>query len=426
MFNKLFKPKQAKKSYAYSSILDGSFSDQVLFGGTVNAQKTASFYRNSSAVATAIDIIAKEVEQINPVVKLKDGSLDDTHEVITLLNNPNEFEDYREFIGQAIRNYLLNHDAYIYAEGSVTRPPANIFVTNNQVVTATQNGVDKYPQIFSVTTGFGAGTFTRQAVKRSARFYDGNLKETYNIHGYSSRSSNINADSPLEAAALEARQQIVGRNHNLKLMTNGGRLSMAVIYKPDVQPDPEQWKEMKDAVIDDFSGSDNAGKIAVYAASDMDIKELGMNNKEMDFANLDQISRDSIFMRYGIPLPIISTDGQTYNNFDRAIEDLYDRAVLPYAQILFSGFTKMLRHRFNDSFEEITYNPEAIPAIKGRMLEELKNRRDINIETVNELREFLPNRENIVGGDVFYQAATLVPAGEDLFDESPIDQDEDI
>lgn len=424
MFNKLFKPKQDKKSYSYSSILDGSFSDQVFFGGAVTAQKTANFYRNSSAVATAIDIIAKEVEQIKPVVKLSDGTLVEDHDVIKLLKNPNEFEDYREFIGQAIRNYLLNHDAFVYAEGSVNRPPANLFITNNQNVSTTENGADKYPQVFNVTSGFGAGIFTRQAIKRQARFYDGNLKEVYQIHGYSSRTNNVKADSPLEAAALEARQQIVGRNHNLKLISNGGRLSMAVIYKPETQPSPEQWADMKQAVVNDFSGSDNAGKIAVYAADDMDIKELGMNNKDMDFANLDQISRDSIYMRYNIPLPIVSTDGQTYNNFDRAIEDLYDRAVLPYAQIIFSGLTKMLRTRYNDSFEEITYNPETIGAIKGRMLEELKTRREINVETVNELREFLPNREDVVGGEIFYQAAMLVPAGLDDFDESPIDEDD--
>lgn len=427
IFDKFKKPsvKSEAKSFQYSTILDGSFTDQVLFGGSVTPQKAASFYRNSSAVATAIDIIAKEVEQIAPVVLLRDGTLDDKHEVIDLLKNPNEFEDYREIMGQLIRNYLLNHDAFIYAEGSVNRPPANLFAVNNQTVTITEDAMDKYPRTYITTQGFANGHYTRETKKRDARFYDGALREIYQVHGYSSKVSNAHADSPLEAAALEARQQIQGKNHNLKIIENGGRLSMAVILKGEHRPDPEEFAEFEEKVIGKMAGSQNAGKIAVLSGSDMELKEMGINNKDMDFAGLDTVSRNSIFMRYGIPLPIISTDGQTYNNFDRAIEDLYDRAVLPYAEIIFSGLTKMLRHRYNDSFEKITYNPEKITALKGRLLEELKIRRDVNIETVNELREALPNREPLTGGDIFYQAATLIPAGEDLENDPPFEVDDE-
>tara|TARA_R110000850_G_scaffold275042_1_gene413528 strand:- start:608 stop:1681 length:1074 start_codon:yes stop_codon:yes gene_type:complete len=356
---------------------------------------------------------------------LKDGTLDDSHEVLDLLKNPNEFEDYREFIGQLIRNYLLNHDAFLYAEGSTNRAPATLFSVKNQTVTITPNGADQYPQTFQTTQGFSNGVYSRDKQKGKMRFYDGTFREMYHIHGYTSRIENTLADSPLEAAALEAKQQILGKKHNLKIIENGGRLSMAVIMKGEHQPSPEQFNEFKASVLNDFSGSDNAGKVAVYAASDMDIKEMGMNNKDMDFSSLDTVSRDSIFMRYGIPLPIVSPDRQTFNNFDRAIEDLYDRAVLPYTQILFSGLTKMLRARYKDSFESITYNPEDIPALKGRMLEELKKRREINLETVNEMREGLPNREPIAGGDIFYQSSMLIPAGEDLTDDEPFEVDDE-
>ena len=111
------------------------------------------------------------------------------------------------------------------------------------------------------------------------------------------------------------------------------------------------------------------------------------------------------------------------NNFERGIEDLYDRAVIPYAEILFSGLTKLLRHRYRDSFECISYDPESITALRGRMIRELKERKEINIETVNELREGLPNREPLEGMDTFYQPATLIPAGEDIFTAAAIDEE---
>ncbi|MGR3179853.1 MAG: phage portal protein [Candidatus Anammoxibacter sp.] len=414
---KIFKTE--KKSFSSQSILSGSFMDQVFFGGRVTAHRAATFYRESSAVATAIDIIAKEIEQIIPVVKIKNGDFLEQHPVLELLKNPNEFEDYREFMGRLSRNYLLNHDAFVYGEGLVSSPPINLFAVTNQHVSITQDGHDRYPSIFHLTTGFGEGIYSRNKVKRNLRFYDGNLKEIYQIHGYSSRADNVFADSPLEAAALETRQQVTGSNHNLKIIENGGRLSIAAIFKNEMTD--EEYLQRKKAITEQFAGSDNAGKIAVFSSNDMELKEHGQSNKDMDFANLDKTAREAIYMRYGVPLPIVSASSQTFNNFDRAIEDLYDRAILPYTNILFSGLTKMLRHRFKDSFETITFNPEAISALKGRMMEELKIRRDINIETVNELRQGLPGREPIEGGDIYFQPATLIPAGEDLFtDDDPV------
>lgn len=422
---KLFGSKDKKESlgdFEVKNFASGSFYEQILFGGTVSSNKTSQFYRESSAVAIAVDTIASEIEGISPVVKMRDGTLLDTHPVLDLLKNPNEFEDYREFIGRLSRQYLLNHDAFVYAEGGITRPPLNIFAVANQNVNATPDGVDGYPSSFMINTGFGIGHYSRLKKKGKISFIDGALKEIYHIHGYSSRSDNVYADSPLEAAALEIRQQLSGSKHNLKIIDNGGRLSMAVILKD--KPDVNKWHDIERSIQEKFSGSENAGRIAVVSSPEMDIKELGQSNKDMDFTALDSKSKESIFTRYRIPLPIISSDRQTYGNFDRAIEDLYDRSVLPYTKVLFSGLTKLLKKRYGDSFEEITFNQEDISALKSRMMNQLQTRREINIETVNELRESIPNRNPIDGGDIYYQSATLIPVGEDMIEDEEVDVDE--
>jgi len=59
-----------------------------------------------------------------------------------------------------------------------------------------------------------------------------------------------------------------------------------------------------------------------------------------------------------------------------------------------------------------------------QMLTELETRRKINIETINELRTNLPNRESIQGGEQLYQNATLVPIGSDLFTEDEMTTEE--
>lgn len=420
MLNKIFnKPK--KKSYGVKAMQLGGFLEQVFYGGRVTASKAAQYYRQSSAVAISVDTIADEIEQIIPVVEKSDGSLDDSHPVLELLSNPNDFDDYRTFIGQAAREYLLNHDTCFFAEGNINRPPVNLFSLKMQNISITQNASDGYADSYMVSSGMGRGKYTRSSRNREMRFYDTNMMELYHVRGYSSRSENTTSDSPLEAAALEAQQQILGRNHNLKLIQNGGKLSMAVIVKGDEAPSEEDFNNIKEQVYNQFEGSDNAGKIAVFAASDMDIQEMGMNNRDMDFDNLDKTASNCIYMRYKIPLPLVSPDRQTYNNFDRAIEDLYDRAVLPHVKILFSGLTKMLKARYGDTFESITYDEEQISALRGRMIEELKKRKEIGIETINELRQLLPNRDEIEGGDTLYISAGQIPVGEDIFGDSEVD-----
>lgn len=414
-FIPFIKGKSLNKSYSVQEIKSGSFLDSVFFNASITSYGAAEFYRESSAVAIAVDTIATAIEGIDPVVELNDGSLDDKNEILDLINNPNEFEDYREFIGQLSRNYLLNSDAFIYAEGGINRPPINLFVVKNQNISLTTNSIDGYPQVFHITNGFGNGVYNREKRNGEIKFYDGALKELYQIHGYSSRSDNGFADSPLEAIATETRQQIKGRGHNLKIIENGGRLSMSIIAKSDPPMSRDDFDEFKTNIQRQFAGSNNAGKIAVFHASDMDIVEHGKTPKDMDFKEIDNIANNAIYMRYGIPLPLVASDRQTFNNFETAIEDFYDRCVLPHANILFSGLTKLLKRRYGDSFKRITYNEDDITALKTRMLKELKLRREIGIETINELREGLPNREDIDGGDILYQPANLVPAG---FDDS--------
>ena len=164
MFSKMFGSKVKDKidDLEYKSFqVDDAFTQQILFGGSVTASRSAQFYRESSAVAVAVDTIASEMENILPVVSMADGTLSDQHPVIELLKRPNEFEDYREFIGRLSRFYLLNHDAFTYLEGMSTRPPRNLFAIANQNTTVTANGVDGYPNNISVNTGFGIGNYRR-------------------------------------------------------------------------------------------------------------------------------------------------------------------------------------------------------------------------------------------------------------------------
>jgi len=188
------------------------------------------------------------------------------------------------------------------------------------------------------------------------------------------------------------------------------------------QLDDDEHKERTQKINETFGGPENAGKIGVMSGGDVEkVEELGTTQKDMDYAELDRIAGQAIYFRYKIPLPLITVSASTFNNMQTGIEMLYDNAVLPLADKLFSGLTRFLLPRFGIDMNtaRITYNPDSLQALKTRRLDELKKRKDIGVETANELRESIPNRGPVDGGDVIYQPATMVPIGMDINDTEP-------
>lgn len=420
LFGRLFGQKEKPQSFELKSAMyfdPYSFLGAAILGQPLSSRQAFDFYRQSSAVATAVDMIADEVEQIRPVIEGPDGKLIDEHPVLDLLKKPNYVETYRAFMGKLARHWLLTHEKYEYLQGNINRLPINIWAVSPEAISRTESENDGYPISFQVSTGPGAGIYNRREdlVKRTWRYTENELRELVRTAGFSSETTDTISDSPLQAAANDVNQQIKGKIHNVKLLENGARPSLVVNFKDPL--DPRQHEQRKEAIQAQLGGAANAGKIAVVSSTDMELKDIGStSNKDMDYANLERISSTAIFLRYKIPLPLISTDASTYNNMEQAKFDLYDRAVLPCANVIFEGLSHALLPRagLDPSKFKITYDAEAIPALRGRMLAELKVRRDLNLESINELRAQLPGREPIEGGNTVYQPATLVPIGTDL------------
>lgn len=382
------------------------------FGG-VTPTIAMDFYRSSASLAHAVDLIAKEIEKIKPVLELPDGTLDPNADILKLLKNPNGYEGSDEFIGQVSRHFLLTHDSVVYAEGAISRPPIDIWSVKPQTVTVQPNNDDGYPQEFLVNSGHGRGNFSRMTDNRKAgwRFLSGNLRQVYNIAGFSSRSTNVRADSPLEAICTEINQQISGRTYNLALINNGGRMSLVAVFNEQLSDD--QLAARSQALNESLAGPRKAGTIGVITSEDVKFQEMSINNKDMDYLNLDDVARKAIYNRYEIPLPLVDTAASTLNNLEQSVFHFFDMAVLPNFQRIYSGLGKMLlpRYDLDSATHRITYNTNDIESLRTRKIEELGKLMKDRVITTNQYRESL-GKEPEQGGDVIYQNATLVPMGE--------------
>lgn len=422
------KVKAQEKSASSVVIPAGSFLGFSLLGGKITATKALRFYQKNSSVATAVDLIAEAFQQIVPVLQGPDGKFVRDHPVIKLLNQPNGLQAWESFAGQLSRHYLLTANSHTSGLGGVRRPPLELYAVKPQLVQPTEDSRDLFPATYRVVKGAGRGFYERnEKLKEGVRFYDGDLKEIFHIMGFSSTDSNIQGDSPLQAITLEIKQQIEGRTHNLKMIENGGRLSLIVSFKDPDGIEPDEHKERKKRINEDLSGSNNAGGIAVISAADTSINEVGKSNKDMDYSTLDQMASNIVFLRYKIPLPLVTNDASTFNNMQTAIGLLFSQAVLPHAKTMFGGLSKFLlpRYGLDPSDWQITFDPLSIPAIKAATLDDIAKRKTINVETTNELRTEMGKEPISEGGDVIWQPANLVEQGTDLFTDDHLEVPEE-
>ena len=412
--SKLAEPSKKHAGVVLDTVGMNSFVGQALLGQTfVSPRRAMQFYRESAALSTAVDYIGGAVEQIPIMLKDIDGGFVPNHPVLDFLRSPNPVEDYQTFIGQMSRNYLLTGNAYMAALGSPNRPPIQLWTVSPQDVTPVENGRDQYTANFLVVEGPAKGDYIRFEETNLWRYLTANdLQELHQIRGFISRTSKVEGDSLVESILLDINQQVAGKVHNAALLRNGGNVSLVAVFKDTMTA--EQHEERKSKLQRDLGGSSNAGKIAVVSSEDMEIIPYGQTHKDMDFANLGTISEQVIYKRYEIPLALVSTEASTYNNYETARLDFYDRAVIPNFDKLTAALTEFLLPRFglDPTRFKLTYNPETIPALRTRMLDELSTRKELGLETINELRESLPSREAVEGGDTLLVASNLTPLGQ--------------
>ncbi len=418
------KRKKAPESKAVLGLND-ALGDLLKYGTSDSAETPASalsLYKKSSAVSIPINKIAGPFASIEPVLE-HDGDIATEHPVLELLNRPSPYFDKVLFFETLAKNYLVTNEAGIIALGGVTRPPLEIQPISPRNVNVIE-GPGGYVGEFNVTGESLTGSYVPAKRWKSVRYYQGNLRELKQIRGFSTdNNSLLRGQSLLVPAAAEARQHILGGEHNVSLLEKGGRVSLVFHFEDNLTVD--EYNETKGRIFEQYGGSQNAGQIGVTAGPKMTISEFGKTNKDMDFAMLQSMAKQAVALQYNVPLPLITVDATTLNNYEVAILALFDDAVLPLADKIFNGLSMFLlpRYGLDPAKYKITYSILQITALRKRVLEELKLRKEINIETDNELRPLI-DREPYQGGDAILKPANLIPVGEDLeLDEPGIARD---
>jgi HK97 family phage portal protein len=394
-----------------------ALGDFLTFGEPGNAATPTSalnLFEQSSAVSIPVGMIADNFAVLEPIVLDGDKRVK-SHPVIDLLAIPSPYFTREHLFEFLAKEYLVTGECSYVTLGRINREPLEVQPLSVRNLTLSE-GVGGVPQQIHVSGNTLTGTYM-PLVKNSVLRYlhDSSLRELTQIRNYSTKNNSLlRGQSPLLAASKEVRQHILGGSHNVSILRKGGRVSLVFHFNADM--DDEDFEDAKKRVREQYGGANVAGEIGVTAGGEMSIKEVGVNNRDMDFANLQKMAVKAITLQYHVPLPLVTDERQTLNNYREGKLALYDDAIIPLSRRIFGGLTNTLMPRYGQDPKRfrITYDPDQVSALVQRRNEELGKRSRIGVETDNEIRALM-GREPYEGGDVILKPASLIPAGTDVF-----------
>lgn len=148
----------------------------------------------------------------------------------------------------------------------------------------------------------------------------------------------------LDAAIGAATVHNGAARWNKALLDNAARPSGALTYEPadGSTLSNEQFKQLKEELSQEFSGSGNAGRPLLLEGG-LKWQALSLTPADMDFVALKEGAARDIALAFGVPPVLVGLPGDaTYANAREAGRALYRQTVLPMAERILRALEKML------------------------------------------------------------------------------------
>lgn len=365
----------------------------------------------SDVLGTVLHRIASAVADFTLGITTDGTDFDSESPVLDFLRVSSEGYSKRRLWNELATSYLLTNEAWLVLRGRPERPPVGrTWVYPFDVISA-ESERDGMPLTFRTVGKRDRHIYRRLEASGVIRWIsDDGLNELIPILGDEAVDRPYRGQSPLSSLLYSVQQNVEGKRHNTSVLKNGLKLTGAVM---PVEGDRLEDKAVRDikAAFQALRGAATAGGTLVMPRH-LQPLDLAISNREMDYIELLREAKDSVYTFFGVPLPLVSNDASTFNNYSVAQTAFYDQAVFPVFDAIADALTDGLRPRFDDLADaEITYNEATIKALKGRNLDRMKRARDTQAVTTNEIRA-MGGFDEVGGGETILAPSTLLPIGD--------------
>tara|TARA_R110000868_G_scaffold17344_1_gene76316 strand:+ start:1705 stop:3183 length:1479 start_codon:yes stop_codon:yes gene_type:complete len=419
-----------KKDSGYSPSFLNFLTNDFTFAK--NAFLYLQYYNQVAPVGDAINKIAQEASmtQLNPYV------YDDKEAEKPLVDNPfskkfskpNFRQTGNEFRLEAFVHYMATGNNYIMLTGvlndkkdAIVQDPVEVFNLRPDFMTIVPDS-DYFPLLYMYSPQGKQRVFRRKLIKDR----NGRWEEMYAEDGtpnvllhFKEPSTNqaftmLYGDSPLQNVELEITQYLQASIHNTNLLRNGMSARMLFSFKETPMASEDQMIKIKNKIETEYSGTNNSGK-SMFSPIPMDAKALDMNLKDMDFEKLMRRMRVAIYNKLNIPLPMVEGEFTSNSNMKESNLNFYDKAIIPllakYTDFLYN-FVFLTFYKRGDVIR-IGYDHASIPALQGRIFENVALMQKSGTVTINEMREYQGLGTATNGGNTLFIDANKAPVAGD-------------
>lgn len=196
--------------------------------------------------------------------------------------------------------------------------------------------------------------------------------------------------------------------YNRKFFINGANIGMYLTTESNVEG---QLDRIKQGVNNKYAGTENAHKIPVLPKG-VKFEHTGVTHKDMDFGNLQDVTRDRILAAYRVSKTILGTAESDVN---RATSETADyvfakRTIKPKMLLFVSYLNEFLVPRFGDDLYLTFIDP--VPEDKQFRTQEMQAAvANMPVMTQNEARKSYLGLGPVEGGDKLMTPAAMQPIG---------------
>lgn len=410
-------PKAVKKDW--SSDWLKMREQNLLAGGT----SLTAPYQQSYIVYRAIRSIAENVPTAN--FRLIENAGTDSQRILPkdsplsmLFTNPNPVTSRFEF-WESIATYLnLTGEAFIYLNKSVgqllSRPtavPAELWVLDPRLVKHAFEGNE-----------LAGWTYNNNIPI--------DVEDMIQFRLFNPAPGQIRGLSPLTAAKNELESDWSASKWNKVFFDNSARTDGVIEIDKDKEIDIADLRKVKNMWAESHRGTDNSHKIG-FLLGGMTYKPIGMSQKDMDFIQQRQFSRDSILSVFGVH-PFVAGfydsgtvtratakeakrlfwTGTIQPQLKRIEEKLQSRFFTKYAPTVTGVFDLSSVEELRDDYAEQLESAAKLFAL-GYTRNEVNRRLELGMPTKD------------VDGDIRYLPINLIPVGDSSDAVVPEDEDYD-
>lgn len=391
IFQKIFGSKKTESSVSYSVYSDSDIP---------RINHYSRILKDVSVASNAVDKVAVAAMGTSPVCKENGVVVKTTADV--LLDKPNNESSGDELIYKIVEDIYLGGFSFVVFVGNINQKPIELHrIDPRKVSIETDSFEDEVS--YSVLNDKYQGVYKKDP--NTDRFLNQNNQflEILKVKYPSGRSI-------LDSCRDEINVLSVGLAKNGQLIRNGGRMSMLLLFKDHVsQPEMEARIGSINRAVRSKSGY--GGLLGVNSGENgVEVKEMGLTPKDMDFLQLQENCRREVYFRCGIPLPLIDNSAATDNNMAAAKAQFYTETVIPMCDLIYSQIGGLVALREKKKYSTLT-NQTLIPAVREQILLEVEKRKNIGVETINEIRGAL-GLEDIDNGDQVFIEARMVALGD--------------